>query len=228
MEEGWRLAPPLANLPDGNLLLEATMTQIAIRTSSEVPVSLELGSRLHLDDDALFELCRANRELRIERTAAGDLEIMTPIGGEGSARKAQLMAELMVWTHRDGRGVAFDCSVGYLLPSGAMRSPDASWVRRERLDRLPAEARRRFLPLVPDFVAELRSETDRLPPLEAKMEEWMAAGVRLGWLIDPLERRVTVYRPGEPPERLEAPAEVSAELELAGFVLGLGAIWEPF
>lgn len=202
------------------------MTQIAIRDAS-IPFNVELGSALRLSDDQLFELCGRNPELRIERTPEGDLTVMTPAGGESSRKNVEAMVALAAWAKQDGTGVVFDSSAGFLLPNGAMRSPDAAWVERSRWQALEPEERRGFVPLVPNFVLELRSPSDRLPDLRAKMEEYRACGVRLGWLIDPEERRVHVYRPGRVPEVLEAPARVAADPELPGFVLDLEPIWAP-
>ncbi len=191
------------------------------------PLNLRLGSALRLSDEELFELCRLNRELRIERTAAGDLEIMAPAGSESSHRNAQLTAALVAWAKRDGRGVIFDSSGGFLLPNGALRSPDAAWVLRSRLTGLAPERRSSFLALCPDFVAELRSPTDDPSHIEAKLREYLACGARLGWLIDPEARRVQVYRPGRPIEVLANPAALSGDPELPGLELDLGPIWEP-
>lgn len=202
------------------------MTQLAIHGTAS-PLSLELGSALQLGDDELFELCRRNPELRIERSPRGDLHVMTPVGGESSQRNAELIFALMEWAKRDGTGIVFDSSGGFLLPNGAMRSPDAAWVERSRWAALSDEERKRFIPLAPDFVVELRSQSDPLHDLQRKMEEYRDAGVALGWLIDPAERRVHAYRPGREPEVLDAPDRLSAEPELPGFVLQLGPIWQP-
>src|SRR5262249_4391081 len=145
--------------------------------------------------DELFEFCSANAELQIERSADGEIIIMPPTGAETGRRNAEITAQLVTWAKRDGRGVAFDSSTGFLLPNGAERSPDAAWVARRRWDALTAEERERFAPLCPDFVLELRSPNDALEDMKTKMVEYMACGARLGWLIDPEERRVHVYRP---------------------------------
>jgi Uma2 family endonuclease len=202
------------------------MTQIAI-TGIPIPLNLEVGSALELSDDELFELCARNRELRIERTAEGDLIVMTPAGGASSHRNAEITRALGDWAAADGTGLVFDSSAGFLLPNGAMRGPDAAWILRSRLETLPAETKERFLPLVPDFVVELRSPTDRLATLQGKMEEYRDNGARLGWLVDPVERRIHVYRPGRPVDVLDQPREVSGEPELTGFVLPLESIWAP-
>lgn len=202
------------------------MTLLAI-SSTPVPLNIELGEALVRSDEELFEFCARNPELRIERTAEGDLIVMTPAGWASGHRSAEIVAALRDWAARDGTGLASDSSAGYVLPDGAMRSPDASWVLRSRLADLTSEAKERFLPLCPDFVVELRSPSDRLPDLQAKMAEYRDNGARLGWLIDPQERRVHVYRPGRPAEVLDAPAEVSGDPELPELVLDLGPIWAP-
>lgn len=201
------------------------MTQIAIRRSPQsVPMSLDIGSALRLGDGELLELCRKNPELRIERTAEGDLIVMTPAGGESSRRNALLVAGLVNWAVQDGTGEVYDSSGGFVLPNGAMRAPDAAWVLRGRLAELSRDQREGFLPLCPDFVVELRSPSDSLADLQAKMEEYLGNGARLGWLIDPTEKRVVVYRPDREPEVLERPLELSAAPELPGFVLDLRPI----
>ena len=187
---------------------------------------LHLRSSVNLTDNQLFELCVANRELRIERTPEGDLIIMPPVGGETGWRNAELTAALVGWAHRDGIGVAFDSSAGFLLPNGAMRSPDAAWVRRVRLEKLTPEQKRKFIPLCPDFVVEIRSPTDSLRALQAKMQEYITNGAALGWLIDPIGRRVSIYRPGKPVETLAQPATITGDPVLPGFVFDLAGVWE--
>lgn len=203
-----------------------SMTQIAIRRSlMPVPVSLEMGTALRLSDTELLALCRRNPELRIERTAEEDLIVMTPVGGESSRRNARLVAALVNWADQDSTGVVYDSSGGFLLPNGAMRAPDAAWIPKSRLAGLSVEQQAGFLPLCPDFVIELKSPSDALGDLRAKMEEYRTNGTRLGWLIDPDERKVYVYRPGEDVEVLESPREISGGSELPGFVLDLRLIW---
>lgn len=190
------------------------------------PLVLGGGSGIaNMSRDQFFELCQLNRKLRIERTAEGDLVIMTPTGGETGRRNIRLAAQLVNWSDRDGTGIAFDSSTGFWLPNGAERSPDVSWVRRERWEALSADERKKFPPLAPDFVIELRSETDRLSHLRAKMQEYVDNGVRLGWLIDPVERRVEIYRPGRATTVVDAPTQLNADPELPGFTLDLTSIW---
>jgi Uma2 family endonuclease len=177
-----------------------------------------------MSDDELFEFCAVNSELHIERTATGDLVIMPPTGGETGRRNSRLNYELAGWALRDGTGIAFDSNTGFILPNGAERPPDASWVRRERWEAVPPEAREKFAPICPDFVVELRSPSDRLPKLQAKMEEYLANGAKLGWLIDPKARAAWIYRPGAPGERVEAPARLRGDPVLPGFELDIAAL----
>jgi Uma2 family endonuclease len=192
-----------------------------------LPVVLKLKPAINLTDDQLFELCQLNRDWRIEYTAQGELIVMPPAGGETSNRNAELTFQVQAWTRRDQTGVAFDSSGGFKLPNGATRSPDAAWVRRSRLAGLTREQKQKFLPLCPDFAIELRSPTDNLQAALDKMQEYLDNGAQLGWFLDPLTRRVHVYRPQRPPEILEAPGTVSADPLLPGFVLDLRKIWEP-
>ena len=186
---------------------------------------LALPPVVRLDDDQFYELCRWNRELRIERAAGGGLSIMPPAGGETSRRNAEIARQLGNWAGRAGTGTAFDSSCGFVLPNGATRSPDASWVPRGRLAALTERQRSRFLPLCPDFVVELRSPTDGLQVLQDKMREYVDNGTSLGWLIDPERREVFVHRAGVAVERLRAPEHLPAEPPLAGFRLERDAIW---
>ena len=198
------------------------MTETKVRVERPTVV-LHTRPAIDMDEQQFFEFCRINRGWRIERSAEGDLEIMVPTGGETSSRNFNLVVQLGAWVERDGTGVAFDSGGGFILPNGAMRSPDASWLRRERLAELTAE--QRFLPLCPDFVIELRSPSDPLTPLEAKMREYLENGARLGWLLDPGEKKVHVYQPEEDIQILENPRKVSGDPVLQGFVLDLRPIW---
>jgi Uma2 family endonuclease len=189
-------------------------------------VVLRLKPVINLTDDQLVELCQLNSELRIERTAEGELLIMPPTVGETGAQESELNWQLRTWAKQDKTGVAFGSSAGFTLPNGAMRSPDAAWVRRSRLATLTRAQKQKFLPLCPDFVIELRSPSDSLRALQAKMEEYIANGAQLGWLLDPKERRAYIYRPQRQVERLENPATLLGDPELPGFVLDLREIWE--
>jgi Uma2 family endonuclease len=190
-------------------------------------VVLRLPDELTWGEDEFFEFCQANRDLRIERTANGEIIIVPPTGGETGNRNADLTAQLYTWAKQETHGAAFDSSSGFILPNLASRAPDASWVRRERLAQLTAGQKRKFLPLCPDFVVELMSPSDTLEAVQAKLEEYIANGAQLGWLIDPDERHVYVYRPGQLVEKLEAPERLAGDPQLPGFVLELAEIWEP-
>lgn len=191
------------------------------------PLVLRLAPVLELSDQQLFDLCQVNDLLRIERTCKGDLVIMPPVGGESSRSNIKVTTPLEVWAEADGTGFAFESSAGFTLPNRAVRSPDAAWIKRERWEALPLDQRKVFAPICPDFVVELRSPSDRLADLEAKMREYIENGARMGWLIDPLQRRVYVYRPGAPVERLDNPRTVSGDPVMPGFILDLRKVWGP-
>jgi Uma2 family endonuclease len=178
-----------------------------------------------MSDEEFFEFCQWNPEWRIERTAEGEVLIMPPVGGETGIRNSQLNRLLGNWAEADGTGVVFDSSAGFTLPNGAVRSPDLAWIRRERWEALTEAERRRFAPLCPDFVVELRSPSDSLADLKVEMEEYVTNGAQLGWLIDPEEREVYIYRPDMEPVCLEDPKQVAGDPLLPGFVLELNRIW---
>ena len=188
-------------------------------------VVLRLRPVIELSGEQLLELSSLNDDLRLELTAEGELIVMTPAGGESSRRNLELTAQLGIWTRRDGTGVAFDSSGGFILPNGAIRSPDASWVERSRYEALTLEQREKYLPLCPEFAIELRSPSDRLVTLQEKMVEYVENGARLGLLLDPARRRVYVYKPGEPVRELADPEEVSADPILPGFLLKPREVW---
>jgi Uma2 family endonuclease len=180
------------------------------------------------EDQAVFlDLCRANPDYRIELNGRGEIEIMPPTGIRTGRKNAKLISALTAWAEQEGSGETFDSSTGFRLADGATRSPDASWVRRERLDRLPFSEKDGFAPLAPDFVVELRSSSDSLETIKAKMEEYRENGVRLGWLLNPDGRQVFVYRPGQPVSLFDDLESISGDPELPGFVLDLRPIWEP-
>ena len=201
------------------------MTKVLPETE-QAPLIIHLRPVIELTDDQFFEFCQINRDLRIERTAEGDLVIMPPEGGETGHRSILLGMFLTQWALQDGTGVTFGSSTGFHLPNAAMRAPDAAWVRRSRLATLTTDQKQKFLPLCPDFVVEIRSPSDRLSLAQAKMQEYLDNGAQLGWLIDPLSRQVYVYRPNRPVERLENPATLAGDPVLPGFVLDLPQIWE--
>ena len=173
-----------------------------------------------------FEFCQANATWQIERNSRGEIVVKMPTGGESGFRNAELTAQLVVWSRLNGAGRAFDSNTGFDLPNGAMRSPDASWVSKARLATLTAGQKKKFLPLAPDFAAELCSETDSLALLQEKMEEYMACGVRLALLLDPTTRNVHVYRPNTEPQVLETPQTLDCSPELPGLTLDIAAIFD--
>src|SRR4028118_138390 len=176
------------------------------------PLVLHVSPLLkNVSEEAFYEFCRLNPDLSLELTSEGDLIIMPPTGGKTGKQNLKLSVRLGNWAEGDGTGQSFDSSTVFTLPNGAKRSPDFAWVRNERWDALTEDEQERFPPLCPDFVVELRSRTDTLKNLRRKMEEYMANGAQLGWLIDPQERRVHVYRPGAAVEELNDPRAVSGE-----------------
>jgi Uma2 family endonuclease len=185
------------------------------------------GIQLKSTEDLFYELVRQNPDLRLERTAKGEVIIMPPTGGETGNRNHEINRQLGNWRKADDTGSAFDSSTGFKLPNGADRSPDASWVSKSRLAQLTLEDKKKSLPLCPDFAIELRSPSDELDTIKAKMEEYISCGMRLGWLIDPETRTVHVYRPNVAVVELKGIAEISANPELPGFVLDLREIWDP-
>lgn len=184
-------------------------------------LTVNLDPIIHLTDEQFFQLCQVNRDLRFERTAKGEMIIMTPAGGESSNQNAELTVDLGLWNRQAKLGVVFDSSCGFKLPNGADRSPDAAWIASPRWDALTPEQRRKFPPLAPDFVIELRSPSDDLKPLQEKMQEYLENGVRLGWLIDPQNCRVEIYRSDRPVEVVSTPARLSGENVLPGFMLDI-------
>ena len=200
-----------------------TVATIPVETN---PIVLKMPPAQQMNDDQFFEFCQLNQNLRIERTASGEIIIMPPTGGKTGKRNFSLIVQFGIWVEKDGTGVAFDSSTGFKLPNGAERSPDASWVKLERWEALTPQQMDKFIPLCPDFVIELRSPSDTLKSLQKKMEEYIENGARLGWLIDPRSRRVYIYRPGMEVEELDNPATVKGdEAVLPGFVLKLEKIW---
>lgn len=187
-------------------------------------ITLKLDPVIRLNDEQYYQLCRLNRDIRLERTTRGELIVMPPTGGETGDRNSEINFQLRAWNKQTGRGKVFDSSTEFSLPKGAHRSPDASWVKLDRWESLTPEQREKFPPLCPDFVVELRSSADPLKPLQEKMQEYIDNGARLGWLIDPLKQRVEIYRPKLAVEALEAPANLSGEDVLPGFMLELSGI----
>jgi Uma2 family endonuclease len=190
------------------------------------PVTLDFNPVLRkINDDDFFEFCQANRNLRIERTKEGEVIIMPPTGGETGRHNFELTGAFRSWVRVDGTGIGFDSSTGFTLPNGAKRSPDLSWVRLDRWNALTDDERKKFPPLCPDFVVELRSRTDSIDVLKEKMEEYIESGAQLGWLIDPVAKKVYRYQPQSQVEVLDDPAQISGEPLLKGFALVMKEIW---
>ena len=188
-----------------------------------LPPRLEL--EIDLTDEQFWQLCQKNDDLRFERSAKGELIIMSPTGGNTSKRNLKIGTQLDIWNSQNNLGEVFDSNGGFRLPNGADRAPDASWVSRQRWDALSPEEQDKFPPLCPDFVAELMSPSDSLEKTRAKMREYIENGAQLGWLINRKKRQVEIYRPSKDVEILENPQRVSGENVLPGFVLDLTSIW---
>jgi Uma2 family endonuclease len=186
------------------------------------PLTLDLSEIGGLTDEQLFRLCVSNRDIQIERTNTGELILMSPTGGETGWRNSYITTEMYSWNRQSRLGITFDSSTGFSLPNGAMRSADVAWVRLERWEALTKEEREKFPPLCPDFVIELRSKSDRVEVLQDKMQEWIANGCQLAWLIDPSNETVYIYRASGVADTLTSfDAAISGEDVLPGFKLEL-------
>jgi len=190
----------------------------AMEIDTAVRVVLNVRS-LNLTDDQFIRLCSDNRDLRIEMSAEGELIIMPPPGSKTGQRNANVIYSLMSWAKQDGSGICFATDTGFTLPNSAKRGPDAAWVRLERWNKIPEEQQERLAPLCPDFVIDLRSPSDHLSDLERKMEEYIANGAQLGWLLDPFDKCAVIYRPGQTPARIENPTILRGDPILPGFQL---------
>lgn len=190
-----------------------------------IRLNLPINLKLSLTHADFVELAAANQDLRMERTATGELIVNPPTGWETGKRNAKITYQLVKWVEElGGGGIAFDSSTGFTLPNGADRSPDTSWVSQQRWDSLSDEHKQTFANICPDLVVELRSSSDRLQPLQTKMQEYRENGARLGWLIDIQNRKVEIYRPGREVEMLDNPSTLSGEDVLPGFILSLVGI----
>jgi Uma2 family endonuclease len=187
-------------------------------------LTLTLDPVVQLTREQFYELCKVNHDIRLERSSTGDLILMPPTGWESGKRNADLTTNLNLWNRQAQLGIVFDSSTGFSLPNGADRSPDVAWVEKARIETLAPDPDK-FLPLPPDFVIELRSATDKLATLQHKLAEYRDCGVRLGWLIDPQEKRVEIYRVDRPTEYLSQPEQLSGEEVLPGFMLVMAEIW---
>ncbi|MDJ0636324.1 MAG: Uma2 family endonuclease [Xenococcaceae cyanobacterium MO_188.B29] len=200
---------------------------MTVTTTNETTnaIVLQMSPVISLSEDSLFDFCQLNSHLRIERTATGELIIMSPAGSETGNRNFKLIQQLANWTDKDGTGIGFDSSAGFILPNGATRSPDASWIKLSKWNALSDEQKAKFAPICPDFVVEIRSPSDSLKTLQDKMQEYIENGASLGWLIDRKDRQVYIYIPNKDVECLDNPVTVSGGSLLVGFNLDLTKIW---
>lgn len=178
-----------------------------------------------MTDDQFYDFCQRYDGFRIERMADGSVRIMAPTGFESGFRNNDLAKQLGAWAEVDARGAAFDSNTEFILPDGSALSPDASWVRWDRIQQLSPQQKRKFPRLCPQFVIELMSPSDRPGEAKTKMQQWMVNGVELGWLIDPDRRTVIIFRPDAEPRIEKEPDEVRGEGPVTGFVLNLKRIW---
>ena len=184
------------------------------------PLKLNFNT-VNFTDEQFYQLCQKNSDLKFERTSTGELIIMPPMGGESGNREAEFIIDLGVWNRQTGLGYTFSSSTIFKLPNGSDRSPDAAWIKKERWEALTPEQKRKFPPIAPDFVIELRSATDDLKTLRQKMQEYIDAGVKLGWLINPQQQQIEIYRLGKDAELRDLPTELLGEEILPGFSLSL-------
>lgn len=198
-----------------------TQTNSSLAIAVNIPASVTLT----VTHEEFVQLAIANRDLQLERNVTGELIVMAPTGGTTGNRNLDLEGQLWLWNRQTKLGKTFNSSTGFHLPNGSDRSPDAAWVRQDRWDALTLGEQDGFVPLCPDFVLELRSKSDNLEPLRAKMREYMANNARLGWLIDRKNQQVEIYRQGQDVEVLDQPITLSGEDVLPGFVLDLTEVW---
>jgi Uma2 family endonuclease len=188
--------------------------------------TLKLEPAIALSENQFFSLCQQNPDLKFERSGQGELIIMPPTGGETGRKNAELIADFIIWNRQSKLGIVFDSSTCFRLPNGSDRSPDVSWLKKERWDSLTPEQQRKFPPLCPDFVLELLSPSDNLSFTHAKMQEYQANGVQLAWLLNPQDQQVEIYRLGYPVEILSCPRELSGENVLPNFILNIAWLWQ--
>ena len=187
--------------------------------------AISLESVTKLTDEQFYQLCRSNPDLKFECSPTGELIVMTPTGGETGSYNSEINADFVNWNRQTKLGKVFDSSTCFQLPNGGKRSPDVAWISLERWNSLSREQQRKFPPIAPDFVLELVSPTDSLEETQAKMQEYLNSGVRLGWLINPDNRQVEIYRMGKQVEVIEKPKELSGDNVLPGFILNLDSFW---
>ncbi len=193
---------------------------------AEMPLPLRFRPDKPMTDEEFMRFCAVNEVLRVEREPNGDILVMTPAGIKTSRMNSRITRLLDEWAEQDGRGIAVDSNGGFTLPDNSVRAADAAWLLKSRWNALSQADQARFSPLCPDFVIELRSPSDSIADLEAKMEQWMANGAQVAWLIDPERKLVAIYRPGDQPEVLHHPTSVQGSGVIAGFELVMARIWE--
>jgi Uma2 family endonuclease len=189
-------------------------------------ITINFEHIIQLSDDQFYQLCRNNPEIKFERNSKGEIIIVPPTGGGTGNRNIEIGADFVIWNRQAKLGILFDSSTCFKLPNGANRSPDVSWISNQRWNTLTTEQKEKFPPIAPDFVLELMSPTDSLKETQAKMQEYMSNGVKLGWLINRKLRQVEIYRLGQPVEILENPTQILGEDILPGFILDLQMIWQ--
>ncbi len=199
------------------------MTILLIQNESTL-LTVILPDSESMTTEQFYEFCQANRDLRIERTANGEVIVIPPAFADIGNRNGKIAQQLASWADKDATGETFDSSTGFTLPNGATRSPDASWIKLERWNVLTERQKASFAPICPDFVIELRSKSDTLKGLQAEMQEYIDNGALLGWLIDRQQRKVYIYRPNREIEILDNPDSVNGDRELPGFVLQMAKI----
>ena len=199
------------------------MTQA--NSSPAIAVNIPCSVTLTVTHEEFVQLAIANRDLQLERNATGELIVMPPTGSETGNKNSDMEGQLWLWNRQTKLGKTFNSSTGFHLPNGSFRSPDAAWVRQDRWHALTPEQQKGFAPICPDFVLELRSESDSMKTLRAKMREYMANNARLGWLIDRKNPKVEIYRQCQDMEVLDKPITLSGEDVLPGFVLDLTEVW---
>ena len=172
------------------------------------------------------QLCQLNPELKLETNYQGELIIMSPTGYETGMNNAGLIAQFWNLNRQDQLGIVCDSSTGFILPNGAIRSPDVSWIAKARVAQFSKEEKAKFLPLTPDFALELMSPSDQLKTTQAKMSEYRDNGVKLAWLINPQQQQVEIYRPAKPVEVVNQPSFLSGEEILPGLIIELDFIWQ--
>ncbi len=191
----------------------------------ELELPVRLRTERPMTDDELMHFCAVNEVIRVERESTGELVLMSPAGGGTSHKNTWILYQMTRWAEEDGRGLTFDSNGGFMLPDGSMRSPDGAWVSWERWNTLAEADQRQFVPFCPEFVIELRSPSDRVSDLQAKMHMWLANGASVAWLIDPERKVVEIYRPGASPEVVDGASAVYGDGPVSGFVLELARIW---